>query len=186
MQASKPLTHRVQALFAERLFDAWKQYVLFQPHVVVKKFSQPRHFLRFDRSLCRKPLLEIQHGRTNLGVVGEHSHDFGVAIEPPVSRKRWEQYFLLFAKMYLPRLVPEANKLLRLPLDCRRAFLLGRFRRAPHLQRLNQREMMVLAKWVQTQMAFHCSAVLSVYHSEDVLKLSVESAAAYELVRPMG
>jgi hypothetical protein len=57
--------------------------------------------------------------------------------------------------------VPESDKLLRLTQDRRRAFLRRRFSRAPHLQRLNQREMVVLAKWMQTRMAFHCSAVIS-------------------------
>jgi hypothetical protein len=47
------------------------------------------------------------------------------------------------------------DKLLRLPLDRRHAFLLGRFRCAPHPQRLNQRKVVMLAKWMQTWMAFH-------------------------------
>ena len=81
------------------------------------------------------------------------------AVEPRVLRVRRQQYFLLFAKMHVPRRVPEADKFLRLTLDRRRAFFLWRFGRAPHVQRLNQREVVVLAKWVQTRMAFHCSAV---------------------------
>jgi len=55
--------------------------------------------------------------------------------------------------------MPEADKLLRLTLDRHRTFPFRRFSRAPHPQRLNQREVVVLAKWVQTRMAFHWSAV---------------------------
>ena len=120
------------------------------------------NFFRFNRSLRRQPLLEIPHGGANLSMIGEDSHDFGVPVEPRVPRIRRQQHFFLFAKMHVPRLVPEADKLLRLPLDRRRAFLRGRFRRAPHPQRLNQREVVVLAKWVQTRMAFHGSAVFFV------------------------
>ncbi len=64
--------------------------------------------------------------------------------------------------MRLPRLVPESDKLLRLPLDRRGALFRRRFRRTSHLQRLNQREMVVLAKRMQTRMAFHFSAVFFV------------------------
>ena len=88
-------------------------------------------------------------------MIGEDAHDFGVPVEPRVPRIRGQQHFLLFAKMHVPRLVPEADKLLRLTLDRRRAFFRRRFRRAPHPQRLNQREVVVLAKWMQTRMAFH-------------------------------
>ena len=162
MQAREPLSHRVQLLFAEHLFDARKHFIFFQPHMVVKKFPKAAHFFRFDLSFRRQPLLEIPHGSSNLCMIGEDSHDFGVLVEPRVPRIRGQQHFLLFAKMHVPRLVPEPDKLLRLTLDSRRTFFRGRFRRAPHLQRLNQREMVVLAKWVQTRMAFHGSAVFFV------------------------
>ena len=130
--------------------------------MIMKKFSNAGHFSRFNRGFGRKPLLEIQHGRANLSVIGEDAHNLGVPVEPNVSRIRRQQYFFLFAKMDVPRFVPEAHKLLRLTRNRRRAFLRGRFRRAPHLQRLNQREVVVLAKWVQTWVAFHCSAVFFV------------------------
>ncbi len=156
------MAHRVQLLFAERFFDARKYFVFFQPHMIVKKFSQASQFFRFNRSLRRQPLLEIPHGSANLSVIGEDSHDFGVPVKPRVPRIRGQQHFLLFAKMHVPRLAPEPDKLLRLTFDRRRAFFRRRFRRAPHSQRLNQREMVVLAKWVQTRMAFHCSAVFFV------------------------
>jgi hypothetical protein len=162
MQPREPMPHRVQLLFAECFFDARKHFVFFQPHMIVKKFPKAANFFRFNRSLRRNLLLEILHSGANLSVVGKDSHDLGVPVEPRVPRIRGQQHFLLFAKMYVPRLVPEADKLFRLTLDRRRALLRRRLRRAPHLQRLNQREMMVLAKWVQTRMAFHCSAVFFV------------------------
>jgi hypothetical protein len=162
MKARKPAAHRVQLLFAKRFFNARKHFVFFQPHMIVKKFPQAAHFFCFNRSLRRKPLLEIPHGCSNFSVIGEDSHDLGVPVEPRVPRIRGQQHFLLFAKMHVPRLVPEADKLLRLALDRRRAFFRRRFGRAPHLQRLNQREVVVLAKWVQTRMAFHCLAVFFV------------------------
>jgi hypothetical protein len=155
MQPRESATHRVQLLFAQRFFDAWKHFVFFQPHMIVKKFSKPADFFRFNRSLCRKPLLEIQYSGANLGMIGEDSHDFSVPVEPHVPRICGQQHFLLFAKMHVPRLAPEPDKLLRLTLDRRRAFLRRSFRRAPHPERLNQREVVVLAKWVQTRMAFH-------------------------------
>jgi hypothetical protein len=130
--------------------------------MIVKKFSHAGHFFRCNRSLRRQALLEIPHGGANLSVIREDAHDIGVPVEPYVPRIRRKQYFLLFAKMHVSRLVPEADKLLRLTRDRRRTFLRGRFRRAPHLQRLNQREVVVLAKWVQTRMAFHCLAVFFV------------------------
>jgi hypothetical protein len=162
MQAREPAAHRVQLLFAKRFFDARKHFVFFQPHMIVKKFSQAAHLFRFNRSLRRKPLLEIPHGAANLSVIGEDSHDFCVLVKPRVPRVRGQQHFFLFAKMHVPRLVPEADKFLRLTHNRRRPFFRWRFGRAPHLQRLNQREVMVLAKWVQTRMAFHCSAVFFV------------------------
>ncbi len=162
MQPREPAPHRVQLLFAKSFFDARKHFVLFQPHMIVKKFSNAAHFFRFNRSLRREPLLEIPHGSANLSVVGEDSHYVGVPIKPRVPRVRGQQHFFLFAKMHVPRLAPEADKLLRLALDRRRAFFHRRFGRAPHPQRLDQREMVVLAKWVQTRMAFHCSAVFFV------------------------
>jgi hypothetical protein len=162
MQARKPATHCVQLFFPKRLFDARKHFILFQPHMVVKKFSKSAHFLGINRNLRRQPLLEVPHGAANLGVIGENSHNLSVLVKPRVPRIRRQQHFLLFAKMHVPRLVPEPDKLLRLPLDCRGPFLRRRLRRAPHLQRLNQREVVVLAKWVQTRMAFHFSTVFFV------------------------
>ncbi len=162
MQPREPAPHRIQLLFAKRFLNPRKYFVLFQPHMIVKKFSQPRHFSRFNRSLRRQPLLEIPHGSANLRMIGEDSHDFGVPVKPRVPRIRRQQHFLLFAKMHLPRLMPEANKLLCLPLDRGRAFLRRRLGSATHLQRLNQREVVVLAKWMQTRMAFHGSAVFFV------------------------
>jgi len=162
MQPRKPAPHRVQLLFAERCFNARKHFVLLQPDMIVKQLSNASNFSRFNRSLRRQPLLEIPHGGANLGMIGQNSHDFGIPVEPRVPRIRGQQHFFLFAKMHVPRLVPEPDKLLRLTLDRRRAFLRRSFRRAPHPQRLNQREMVVLAKWVQTRMAFHGSAVFFV------------------------
>jgi hypothetical protein len=162
MQPRKSVPHRIQLLFAQRFFDARKHFVFFQPDMIVQEFSHASNFSRVNRCLRRQPLLEIPHGSANLGMIGKNSRDFGVPVESRVPRIRGQQHFLLLAKMHVPRLVPEADKLLRLPLDRRRAFLRGSFRRAPHPQRLNQREMMVLAKWVQTRMAFHDSAVFFV------------------------
>ncbi len=162
MEPRQTAAHLIQLLFAERLFNPRKHFVLFQPYVIVKKFSQAANFFCFDRNLRPQPLLDIEHGSTNLGVIREDAHHFGVPVKSCVPRIRGQQHFLLFAKMHVPRLMPEAHKLLRLALDRRRAFLRGSFRRAPHPQRLNQREMMVLAKWVQTRMAFHDSAVFFV------------------------
>jgi hypothetical protein len=155
MQARKPAAHRVQLLFAKRFFDARKHFVFFQPHMIVKKFPQATHLFRFNRSLHSKPLLEIQDRGSNLSVIGEEAHDFCVLVKPCVPRVRGQQHFLLFAKMHVPRLVPETDKFLRLSRDCRRAFFRRRFGRAPHLQRLNQRKVVMLAKWVQTRVAFH-------------------------------
>ena len=162
MQPCELASHRIQLLFAKNFFDPRKYFVFFQPHMIVKKFPKAGQFFRFNRSLRRQPLLEILHGSANLGVIGEDAHYFGVLVQPRVPRIRGQKHFLLFAKMHVPRLVPEADKLLRLPRDCRRAFLRGSFSRTPHLQRLNQRKMVVLTKWVQTRMAFHCSAVFFV------------------------
>ncbi len=162
MQPRKPAPHRLQLLFAQRLFDARKHFVLFQPHMIVKQFPQAADFFRINRSLRRKPLLDILHGGANLGMIGQKPHDIGVLIESRVPRICRQEDFFLFAKMHVPRFVPKADKLLRLPLDRRRAFLRGSFRRAPHSQRLEQREMVVLAKWVQTRMACHDSAVFFV------------------------
>ena len=130
--------------------------------IVKKKFPQAAHFFCFNRSLRRKPLLEIPHGGANLRMISEDAHDFCVPVEPHVPRIRGQQHFLLFAKMHRPGLVPEADKFLPLTLDRRCALFRRRFGRPPHLQRLNQREVVVLAKWVQTRMAFHCSAVFFV------------------------
>src|ERR1700739_3834732 len=57
--------------------------------------------------------------------------------------------------MNLPRLVPEAHEFLRLLCDRRCALFRRRFCRAPHLERLNQGEMVMLAKRMKTRMAFH-------------------------------
>src|ERR1700722_19355128 len=162
MQPREPAPHRVQLLFAQRFFNARKHFVLFQPHMIMKKFSDAGQFFRIDRSLRPKPLLEIPHSTTNLSMIGEDAHHFGVPVEPRAPRVGWKQYLFLFAKMHAARLMPEAYKLLRLPLDRRRTFLRRRFRRAPHPERLNQREVMMLAKWMQTWMAFHDSAVFFV------------------------
>jgi hypothetical protein len=158
MQPREPAPHRVQLFLAKRILDAWKQFVLFKPHMIVKKFSKAAHLFGFNRGRRRKTLLEIQHGRANLRVIGKDSHDFRIPVKPRVPRERGEQYFLLFAKVRLPRLMPEADEFLRLARNGRCAFLRGRFRRAPHLQRLNQRKVVVLAKRVQTRMAFQCWA----------------------------
>jgi len=162
MQPREPASHRVQPFLAKRSLDARKQFVFFQPHMIVKKCSKVGHLFGFNRRIRRKPLLEIHHGRANLRVIGENSHDFRILVEPRVPRICGEQYFFLFAKVRLPRLMPEADKLLRLSRDRRRTFLRGRSRRAPHLQRLNQRKVMMLAKRVQTRMAFHCWVVFFV------------------------
>jgi hypothetical protein len=155
MQPRESAAHRVQSIFPQHLFDARKQYVLLEAHMIVKKFSDARDFFRFDRRFCRKPLLEIRNGSANLGVIGEHAHHFRVAVESRVSRIRREQDVLLLAKMHVPRLVPEADEFLCLALYSRASLFVGSFRRAPHLQRLNQREVVVLAKWMQTRMALH-------------------------------
>ena len=102
MKARKPAAHRVQLLFAKRFFNARKHFVFFQPHMIVKKFPQAAHFFCFNRSLCRKPLLEIPHGGANLRVIGEDAHDFGVLVEPRVPRIPGQQHLLLFAKMHVP------------------------------------------------------------------------------------
>ncbi len=162
MQPRKPASHLIQLLLAERFFDARKQFVFFQPHVIVKKFCQVRHHFDFNWNLRRQPLLDIPHRRANFSVIGEHAHDFRILIEPRVASIRGQQNFFLLAEMHLPRLMPEADKLFRLPRDRRRPFLRGRLGRAPHLQRLNQGKMMVLAKRVQARMAFHGSAVFFV------------------------
>jgi hypothetical protein len=130
--------------------------------MIVKKFPQAAYLFRFNREFRRKPLLEIPHRGANLGVIGEDPHDFGVPVEPNVPGIGRQQKFLLFAKMHVPRLVPEADKLLRLTCNRSRTSFCRRFGRAPHLQRLNQREVVMLAKWVQTRMAFHCLAVFFV------------------------
>ena len=155
MQPGEPASHRVQLRLAERFFDAWKYLVFFEPHVVVKKFSNTGQLFRFNRGLRREPLLEIQYGRANFRVVGEDVHDFRVPVQPRVPRIRGQQNFFLFAKMHLPRLVPEADKLLRLSRNRGRALLRQRFRCAPHPQCLNKRKVVVLAKRMQTWMAFH-------------------------------
>jgi len=161
MQLCEPAAHYVQLLFAERFFDPRKNFVFFQPHMIMKKFPQAANFFRPNRNLRRQPLLEIPHGGANLGVIGEDAHDVRVRIEPYMPRIRGQQHFLFFAKMHLPRLVPEADKLLCLTRDSRCTLRRRRFRSAPHLQRLNQREVVVLAKRVQTWMAFHWLIVSS-------------------------
>ena len=162
MQPCEPAAHYVQLFFTKHFFDPRKNFVFLQPHMIMKKFPQAANFFRPNRNLRRQPLLEIPHGGANLSVIRQDAHDFRVRIEPYMPRIRGQQHFLFFAKMHLPRLVPEADKLLCLTRDSRCTLLRRRFRRAPHLQRLNQREVVVLAKWVQTRMAFHCSVVSSV------------------------
>ena len=87
--------------------------------MIVKKFSHASNFSRFNRSLRRQPLLEIPHGSANLRVIRKDSHDFSIPVKPHVPRIRRQQHFLLFAKMHVPRFVPEPDKLLRLTLDRR-------------------------------------------------------------------
>jgi hypothetical protein len=157
MQSRQPTPHGIQLIFAKRFFDTRKNFVFFEAYMVVKKFPQAPQFFRFDATLHRKSLLKIPHGGANLGVISENTHDFGISVEPNVSRISRKKHLFLFAKMHVPRFMPEADKLLCLTRNRRRAFLRGRFRRAPHLQRLNQREMVMLAKRVQTWMAFHSS-----------------------------
>ena len=162
MQTLEPLPHRVQLLFAEHFFDPRKNFVFFQPHMIVQKFAQATDLFRFNRSFRREPFPETLYGGAYLSVIRQDAHDFRVRIEPYMPRIRGQQHFLFFAKMHLPRLVPKADKLLCLPHDGRCTFFRRRPCRATHLQRLNQCEVVVLAKWVQTRMAFHCSIVSSV------------------------
>lgn len=162
MQAREPLSHRIQLFFTEHFFDARKKFVFFQAHMIVKELAQTADLVRFNRSLRRESFLEITHCGANLSMIRKYAYDFGVPVEPDVPRIRGQQHFLLFAKMHAPRFMPEADKLLRLTLDRRRAFLRRRFGGAPHLQCLNQRKVVVLAKRVQTSMAFHRSIFSSV------------------------
>jgi len=154
MQARQAAAHRIQSLFAECFFDARKHLVFFEAYVIVKKLSDARQLVLSNCPLCRDPLLEIEDGGANLGVIGEEPHHVSVFVDPRVARIGGEQHFFLFAKMRPPRLVPETHKFLRLPSHRRGALLQRRFRRAPHLQRLNQRKVMVLAERMQTWMAF--------------------------------
>jgi len=155
MQAREAAAHFIQPFFAQRFFDAREHFVLFQPHVIVKKFPDAPNLFRLNLVLGRDPLLEIQDGGANLGVIAEKPHHVRILVNPRVPRVRGQKNFFLFAKMNVPRFVPETHKFLRLPRDRGGAFLNGSFRRASHLQRLNQREMMVLAERMQTRVALH-------------------------------
>ncbi len=69
MQPREAASHRVELRFAERFLDARKHFVFFEPHVIVKEFSEARDFFRLDGNVRRKPLLEIHDGGANLGVI---------------------------------------------------------------------------------------------------------------------
>lgn len=155
MQAREAAARFIQLLFAEHLLDAREHFVFLQPHVIVKKFSDARDLFRINLVLGRKPLLEVQDGGANLGVIAEKPHHVRILVDPRMPSVRGQKNFFLLAKMNVPRLVPETNEFLRLTRDSTGAFLGRSFRRASHLQRLNQREMMVLAERMQTRVAFH-------------------------------
>jgi hypothetical protein len=155
MQAREAATHFVQSLFTKDFLDTREYLVFLEPHVIVEELSDPRHFFRRNLVLGREALLEIKNGGANLGVIAEEPHDICIPINPLMPRVGREQYFFFLAKMHMPRLVPESDKFLRLSRNGSHALLSRRFRRTPHLQRLDQREMMVLAKRVQAWMAFH-------------------------------
>jgi hypothetical protein len=123
--------------------------------MIVQYLREVSHRLCRDCGLSGQVPLEILRSGANFRVIREEPHDVRVFIEPPVPRVSWQQHFLLLAEMDLPCAVPEAHKFLGLARDHRCAFLRGRFRRALHFQGLNQSEMVVLAKWMKTRMAFH-------------------------------
>lgn len=123
--------------------------------MIVKQLSEPANFFCSNGRFRCNPLLKIQNRSADLRVIGENSHHLGVLIEPLMPRIRRQQHFLFLAKMHVPRLVPEAHELCRLPRNRRRTLFRRSIGGTPHFQRLNQGEVVVLAKGMQTWMAFH-------------------------------
>jgi hypothetical protein len=157
MQARQAAACLVQLRFTEHFFDARKHFILFETHMVVKKLTDARELFRWDRLFGGEPLLELEHCRANLGVIGEQPHHVRILVDACVSRIRGQKHFFLLAKMHFPRFVPEAHKFLRLPHGSPGSFLDWSFRRAAHFEGLNQRKVMMLAERMQTRMAFHAS-----------------------------
>ena len=123
--------------------------------MIVEQLSNARHFFGFHGNIIRQPPLEILHCRANFRVIGEQAHYLHVLIQARMTRICRQQDFFLFAKMHVPGLVPEFHKLFRLALRCRCALLFRRLGYAAHAQRLNQREMVVLAQGMRAGMALH-------------------------------
>jgi hypothetical protein len=149
------LAHCFQAVFSQYFFYAGKQHIFFKADMIVQKLREMRHAFRLDRNFCRKLLLEIENGGANFRVIGEEPHYVGILIQPNLPGVRGQQHLFLFAKMHVPGFMPKAHKFPGMFFNKRRALFLWRFRRTPHLQRLDQREMVVLAKWMQADVAFH-------------------------------
>lgn len=157
MKARQPPAHCVQVFFAKDFFNSRKHFVFLESYMVVKQLREVSHGLCAHWGLSSQMPLKILSGGADFDVIGEEPHDIGVLMEPLVSRVGGQEHFLLLAEMNPPCLVPESDKFLCLARHSRRAFVLGRFRRAPHLQCLNQREMVMLAERMEARMAFHNS-----------------------------
>src|SRR5579863_1970156 len=65
MQARQAAPHRIEPRFSETSFDARKNLVLLQPHMIVKKLRHPRNFVRVDGRLLRQPFLDRKSTRLN-------------------------------------------------------------------------------------------------------------------------
>lgn len=169
MQAGEPEAHSVQIFFAERAFDPREQFIFLEAHMIVQKFREVGHYFRLDGNLCSKAFLKIPYDAANFRVVCKYTHHLGILvagvlmagilmagilIEPRMAGIGGQQHFFLLPEMLLAGLMPEGDELGRLTLHRRVALSRGGFGSAPHLERLNQREVVVLAQRMQARVAF--------------------------------
>ena len=161
MQAGEPAAHGVQIFFAQRAFDVRKQFVFLEAHMIVEKFCEVRHGFRIRpatfssrgaaQKSCTAPRISAWSASMRIAT--------GILIEPHMPGIGGQQHFFLFPKMFLTGLVPERDQLGRLPLDRRIALFGGSFLAARRIaERLNQREVVVLAQRMQAGVAFQIGA----------------------------
>ncbi len=145
VQVRQALAQGEQFRLVQHGFQAGEDPVFFEPHVVVEQPAQSCEF-QIHRALVLQSFLEFPNLRSYGRVVGEHAHDIGVFIEPGVAGVEWQQDLLLFAKVILPRMLPELKEFPGGALDGSGALGGQRLIGPPNLQSLDQGVMVVLAQ----------------------------------------
>ena len=157
----KPCQARGKAdelVLLQDLFYARKDFVFFQPNVIVEQLPQGDHLV-----VCQPVRVEhfpqVLHAGPDLGVVGKHAHHVGVLIETHMPGQGRQQFVFFFAKVRSPALLPEAQQGLcglpqsGCPVGCGRSCGPG------NLQRLHQDMVVMLAQGTKAEVTLHDSPV---------------------------